>query len=109
MKAVSFSKKLSFSLHFCSYARKEKDVIGFEDYGFHFVCFMQCFVAILKNHIQNKIGLALILGVGFHLRVSSTLSVPMDFSPDLGFNASRRCSSVKSFGPASAIRSTWMK
>lgn len=67
MKAVSFSKKLSsFSLHFCTYARKEKDVVlGFEDYCFHFVCFMRCFVAILENHIQNKIVVALILGIGF--------------------------------------------
>lgn len=67
MKAVSFSKKLSsFSLHFCTPARKEKDVVlGFEDYCFHFVCFMQCFVAILKNYIQNKNALALILGIGF--------------------------------------------
>lgn len=67
MKAVSFSKKLSsFSLHFCAYARQEKDVVlGFEDYCFYFVCFMRCFAAILKNHIQNKNVLAVILGVGF--------------------------------------------
>lgn len=67
MKAVSFSKKLfSFSLRFCTYARKEKDVVlGFEDYCFHFVCFMQCLVAILKTHIQNKIVSAFILSVDF--------------------------------------------
>lgn len=66
MKAVSFSKKLSFSLHFCTYARKEEDVVlGFEDYCFHFVCSMQCFAAILRNHIQNKIGLAFTLGIIF--------------------------------------------